>query len=57
RNVLEYRIESKGVEVPFVGENVLPAAYEGDDLVIGVVIAFVLGLAAVYFLARFEKSE
>ncbi len=57
RNVLEYRIDSKGEEVPFIEENVLPAAYEGDALTFGVVIAFVLGLAAVYFLAKYEKSE
>lgn len=57
RNVMEYRIDSKGEEVPFIEENVLPAAYEGNALVIGVIIAFVLGLAAVYFLAKYEKSE
>jgi putative membrane protein len=37
RNVLEYRTNSKGEEVPFIEENVLPAAYQGDALTAGVV--------------------
>ena len=57
RNVLEYRINSKGEEVPFIEKNVMPAAYEGNALVFGVIIAIVLGLVAVYLLSRYEKPE
>lgn len=55
RNVLEYRTNSKSEEVPFIEKNVLPAVYEGEALVVGVIISFVLGLLAVYLLARYEK--
>jgi putative membrane protein len=57
RNVLEYRTNSKGEEVPFIEENVLPAAYQGDALTAGVIVAFLLGLAAVYLLSRYEKTD
>lgn len=43
--------------MPFIEKNVMPAAYEGNALVFGVIIAIVLGLVAVYLLSRYEKPE
>lgn len=52
RNVLEYRINSSGEEVPFLEKSVLPGAYNGDPMVLGVVILMVLGFLVVWLLDR-----
>ena len=56
RNVLEYRINSKGEEVPFLEQNVMPAAYEGDALIFGVIILVVVGFGTVFLMSSFEKE-
>jgi putative membrane protein len=55
RNVLETRINSKGEEVPFLEESVLPGAYNGDPQVFGVIVLMIVGLAAVFLLDRISK--
>lgn len=52
RNVLEYRINSHGEEEPFLEKSVLPAAYEGEPMVIGVIVLMVVGCLIVLALDR-----
>ena len=57
QNVLSTRINSAGEAVPLLQTPVLPNAYEGDStFLIGVVIAFLAGLAIVYFMDRFGPA-
>ena len=51
-NVVSTRINSSGEEVPFLVDNVMPAAYEGVPLVPGVIVATLLGFAIVFLLDR-----
>lgn len=54
QNVLSTRINSAGEAVPLLQKPVLPGAYEGDStFLIGVVIAFLAGLAIVFVMDRF----
>lgn len=57
RNALTFRTNSSGEQVPVMEENVLPAAYNGDPIVIAVVLAMVLGFALVFLLERFGRDE
>ena len=50
RNVLTYRTNSSGEEVPFQEMNVFPGAYEGDPMVIGAIVSLILGFAIVFVL-------
>ncbi len=55
QNVLSTRTNSAGEEVPLLQKPVLPAAYEGDaTFFIGVIVAFLAGLAIVFVMARFS---
>jgi putative membrane protein len=54
QNVLSTRLNSAGEEVPLLQQPVLPTAYEGDaTFLVGVVIAFLAGLAIVFVMDRF----
>jgi putative membrane protein len=56
KETLQYRINSKGEEVPFIQENILPGRYEElysePSHIVGSIILFALGFLLVYF---FEK--
>lgn len=56
RNVLSYRTNSKGEQVPFLEENVLPVNYDGEAMVAGVIICAVIGFAVVFLLERFGEE-
>jgi putative membrane protein len=57
RNVVETRINSKGEEVPFIEHNVMPGAYDGDALVIGVVVTIIAGFVSVFVLSKYGKKS
>jgi putative membrane protein len=57
RNVLEYRINSSGEQVPFLERSVLPMQYEGDPMVGGVLICMVIGFAVVFILERVGQKR
>ncbi len=57
RNVLSYRTNSKGIEVPFMEETVLPGAYQGDPMVLGVLLLMVVGFISVFALERVGSSQ
>lgn len=52
RNVLSYRTSSRGEEVPFLEENVLPAQYDGEAMVAGVILCIIVGFAVVFLLEK-----
>lgn len=57
RNVVEYRINSKGHKVPLIEDCVLPSHYvQAPPYVLWVLIMISLGILAVVFLARTEKK-
>ena len=52
RNVLSTRMNSKGKEVPFIEESVLPSSYENEPFVVAVVICMILGFLSVFVIER-----
>ncbi|MEM1119281.1 MAG: DUF368 domain-containing protein [Bacteroidota bacterium] len=52
RNVLSTRINSKGMEVPFMTESVLPSNYESEPFVMAVVICMIIGFLSVFIMER-----
>ncbi len=58
RNVISTRVNSKGETVPFLEESVLPAAYDGNPYIVGVLITMLLGFLSVFIMERLgTKSE
>ncbi len=58
RNVLEYRTNSKGEQVPFIEKNVLPAQYDGEAFFFGAIVLAIVGFVLVFLLDRFgEKAD
>jgi putative membrane protein len=56
RNVLSYRTNSKGEQVPFEEANVLPEAYTGEPYVLAAVAAIAAGLLLVLLLERMGEA-
>ena len=52
RNVISTRINSKGVEVPFLEESVLPGNYVGETYLTGVIICMIIGFISVFVIER-----
>jgi len=52
RNVLSTRINSKGKEVPFIEESVLPTNYDGEPFVLAVVICMIIGFLSVFLIEK-----
>lgn len=57
RNALTTRIDSSGEVVPVLEKNVLPAAYDGNPLVVAVIISFLVGLAIVFILEAVSGNK
>ncbi|GJM31298.1 MAG: DUF368 domain-containing protein [Saprospiraceae bacterium] len=53
RNVVEYRTNSHGEQVPFIEHNVLPAQFEGEAYFWGAIVLAIIGFTAVFLLDRF----
>ena len=56
RNVLETRVNSKGEVVPFLEKSVLPANFEGEPMIIGVIILTIVGFASVFLIERLGQG-
>lgn len=52
RNVLSTRINTKGKEVPFIEESVLPSNYDNEPFIIAVVICMILGFLSVFLIEK-----
>lgn len=57
RNVLSTRINSKGEEVPFLEESVLPSNYENEPFLVGVVICMILGFLSVFLIEKLGTKD
>lgn len=57
RNTLSTRINSSGELVPLREANVMPAQYQGEPIVIAVILALLLGLVLVYLLERYGQKD
>ena len=56
RNVLTYRANSHGDQVPFLEEAVLPTHYAGDPQVLWVLVWMLVGFAGVFLVERLGKA-
>ena len=57
RNVLSYRMDSTGHEVPFLERSVLPSQFEGDPM-LGIAIGMmIVGFSLVFLLSRLGKGK
>lgn len=56
RNVLETRVNSKGEVVPFLEKSVLPAQFEGEPMILGVIFLTIIGFASVFLIERLGQS-
>ncbi len=52
KEVLEYRINSSGHEVPFLEKSILPAQYDGNPQVLYAIVFLVIGFLTIYLLER-----
>jgi len=52
RNVVSTRINSKGKEVPFIEESVLPNNYDSEPFIIAVVICMIIGFLSVFLIEK-----
>ena len=57
QNVLSYRENSSGEQVPFLQEPVLPGNYDGEPFLIAVLISALVGFGIVFLLSRFDREE
>lgn len=57
RNVLSTRINSKGIEVPFMEESVLPSNYAGEPYLVAVVICMIIGFLSVFLIEKLGTSN
>lgn len=58
QNALTFRENSHGEMVPLLKTPVLPAAYEGEGtFILGVIVAFLAGLAIVFVMDRFAPQK
>jgi len=57
RNVLSTRVNSKGVEVPFIEESVLPSNYTGEPYLTAVVICMIIGFLSVFLIEKLGTSN
>ena len=56
KNVIETRINSKGTEVPFLYESVLPANFEGENQMVLAIIVMVVGFSVIFLLEKLSKQ-
>jgi putative membrane protein len=52
RNVIETRLNSRGEEVPFIEKSVLPGTFDGEPMILGVIILAIVGFASVFVIER-----
>lgn len=52
RNVISTRINSKGKEVPFIEQSVLPSNYDSEPFLVAVIICMILGFLSVFIIEK-----
>jgi putative membrane protein len=56
RNVVQYRTNSSGEQVPFLEDNVLPAVYAGEPYLLWAVLAGLAGFGLVFALEALDRA-
>lgn len=56
KNVIETRINSKGDEVPFLYESVLPANFAGENQMVWAIIIMIIGFSSIFILEKVSKK-
>ena len=57
QNIISYRTNSHGEEVPFLMKSVLPDAYQGEAMLLAVILMILLGFISVFIIERFAEPE
>ncbi|GAA0728879.1 DUF368 domain-containing protein [Aquimarina litoralis] len=57
KEVLSWRTNSEGIEVPFIEKSILPASYEGDPRVMWVLIFVTIGFLLILILERLATKK
>lgn len=57
KEVVSYRTNSHGKQVPFLEESILPTTFEGDPKIVITLIFVVLGFLTIYLLERFASQQ
>ncbi len=57
KEVLEYRVNHAGTEVPFIEKSILPTQYEANPLILNAVIFMVIGFLSIFILERLAMNK
>lgn len=57
KNVLSYRTNSKGIEVPFLEESISPFNYSGDNQLIVAITLSILGFLTIFILEKLGSKK
>jgi putative membrane protein len=57
KEVLQYRTNHKGIEVPFIEKSILPAGYDGDPQVLWALLFCVIGFLTIFILERISVNQ
>lgn len=57
RNVISYRENSKNEMVPFLEKSVSPFQFDGEPMMIGAIVALIVGFLTVFFLEFIQKRK
>ena len=57
KEVLQFRTNHKGLEVPFIERSVLPSGYEGDPQLLFAVLFCVVGFLTIFILERISVNK
>lgn len=57
KEVLSYRVNSVGHEVPLIEKSILPQNFDGNPQIILVVVLMIIGFLTIFLLERFAKAK
>ena len=57
KNVISYRVNSKGIEVPFIEKSILPDFNAENNYIIMSIIFCAIGILTIYFLQKLDNRK
>ncbi|MCK5781430.1 MAG: DUF368 domain-containing protein [Flavobacteriales bacterium] len=57
KETISTRMNSHGEEVPFLQKSILPTSFDGDAMMVQVVLIAILGFSVIYLLDKFSKKN
>ena len=57
KETISFRVNSHGIEVPFLQKSILPSHFEGDAQIISVLVLAVVGFTVIFLLEKFSKKK